>query len=144
MISFEQLEKISRTRLKDAKILLEAGSCDGALYLCGYAVELALKAIICKNLDLAGAPSASHIPNTSQEFTTISQIKTHKLDDLLNLSPVNVKVGVKSKFLAEWSMVQKWNPEIRYAPIRGRRMKTEAQNGFDAAKKILRYLRKQI
>ena len=48
MISFQELKKISRTRMKDAQILFNNKSYDGALYLCGYTVEIALKAIVCK------------------------------------------------------------------------------------------------
>jgi HEPN domain-containing protein len=48
VISVEELDTIARARLKDAKSLLAAGSFDGATYVCGYAVELALKAQICQ------------------------------------------------------------------------------------------------
>ena len=45
-----ELRKIAKARLKDAEALLAAHRYDGAIYLCGYAVELALKARICQTL----------------------------------------------------------------------------------------------
>jgi HEPN domain-containing protein len=38
------LRRLARIRLKEARALLEAKCLDGAYYLCGYAVECALKA----------------------------------------------------------------------------------------------------
>ena len=76
MISHEQLKEIARRRLKDAKILYREKSYTGALYLCGYAIELALKAIICRNLDTMTIASVSHIPSTLKEFKSIEKLKT--------------------------------------------------------------------
>jgi HEPN domain-containing protein len=47
MIRTTDVEEIARARLQDADILLTSERYDGAIYLCGYAVELALKARIC-------------------------------------------------------------------------------------------------
>jgi HEPN domain-containing protein len=43
-----ELEKRARRWLEDANALLETGRLESAVYLCGYAVEFALKARICK------------------------------------------------------------------------------------------------
>src|SRR5437660_12799334 len=43
MIITKDLRAIARARLRDAQALLRAKRFDGAFYLCGYAVELALK-----------------------------------------------------------------------------------------------------
>lgn len=56
MISTKDLKAIARARLRDAHLLLRAKRFDGAFYLCGYAVELALKARICRTLKWAGFP----------------------------------------------------------------------------------------
>jgi len=42
------LQDLAIVRLKEAKALLDQGFHDGAYYLCGYAVECALKACIAK------------------------------------------------------------------------------------------------
>ena len=47
MISIADLRAIAVARLDDAKALSANGRADGAAYVCGYAIELALKARIC-------------------------------------------------------------------------------------------------
>lgn len=142
MISHEELRTIAKTRLKDARILHKNKSHDGALYLCGYAIELGLKAVIAKNLNPSGLVSMSHIPSTKEEFNIVQKITNHDLDALLTLVPSNIIQKIKTKYLAEWSLVQKWNPEMRYAPIRGASARKEAGNVLDAVKRILDYLKR--
>ncbi len=48
-VAKEDLQNLSRMRLEDAKILLEGERFSACYYLCGYAVEMALKAVIAKN-----------------------------------------------------------------------------------------------
>jgi hypothetical protein len=45
-----ELRKLVRARLKDAEVLCANRRYAGAVYLCGYAVELALQERICKTL----------------------------------------------------------------------------------------------
>ncbi|MCB0065385.1 MAG: HEPN domain-containing protein [Caldilineaceae bacterium] len=70
----------TKARLEDAEVLLAANRYDGAMYLCGYAVELALKARICRTLKWAGYPS------TRKEFEGYQSLRTHDLKVLLHLS----------------------------------------------------------
>jgi HEPN domain-containing protein len=44
MISTSDLKAIARARLDDARVLLRGKRFDGAVYLSGYSVEVALKA----------------------------------------------------------------------------------------------------
>ncbi len=50
MLDKKEVKKIARARLKDAEVLAASRRYEGAIYLCGYAVELGLKARICKTL----------------------------------------------------------------------------------------------
>lgn len=109
MLKKLDIQSIVHARLKDAEVLFEAQRYDGAVYLCGYAVELGLKYKICKTLNWDGYPL------TRNEFEGYSTFKTHKLDVLLHLS--GAEENIKSKFLAEWSAVSEWKPENRYQPI---------------------------
>ena len=59
MIAAADFRKIAKARLKDAEVLLSAGRFDGAVYLCGYSVEIALKARICRRLKWTGFPSTN-------------------------------------------------------------------------------------
>ena len=103
------MTKIARARLRDAEVLYRSRRYDGAIYLCGYAVEIALKARICKTLSWPGYPS------TGGEFQNYQSFRIHNLDVLLRLSGVEEKV--KTTFMTEWSEVAAWDPETRYKPI---------------------------
>jgi HEPN domain-containing protein len=46
-----ELKALAELRLEEAEALFEAGCYNGAVYLAGYVVELALKARICRLLD---------------------------------------------------------------------------------------------
>lgn len=109
MIQQTELRRIARARLKDAEELCRAGRYDGSVYLCGYAVEIALKAKICRTLKWSGFPS------TNREFENYRSFRTHNLDVLLHLSGVEAKF--KTQYLAKWSVVAMWEPDTRYRPI---------------------------
>jgi len=128
MLDITDLEKIATARIKDAEVLLNARRYDGAIYLCGYAVEIALKARICKTLGWSGYPS------TTREFANYQSFKTHSLDVLLSLSGIEQKIKVE--LFAEWSAVAEWDPEIRYKPI-GSATKKETKFMIDSSKKLL-------
>ena len=110
------------------------------MYLCGYAIELGLKAVIAKNLNPEGQLSVSHIPSTKEEFKIVASITNHDLDALLGLVPSNIIQCIRTDYFAEWSLIQKWNPEMRYAPIRGKSAENEANSVIKAVNKILQYL----
>ena len=109
MLATRELQKIASARLRDAKALFAAKRYDGAVYICGYAVELALKARICKTLKWLGYPV------TNKEFESLHSFKVHDLDRLLHLS--GKELSVRTAYLAEWSAIAAWNPEVRYTPI---------------------------
>jgi hypothetical protein len=114
--------------LRDAEVLLRARRFDGAFYLCGYAVEVALKARICRTLKWHGFPEAG------QDFRGLQSLKTHDLEILLRLSGVEARL--KTKHLAEWSAVVDWNPEKRYQPI-GNSTQQQATDMVTSAKRLL-------
>jgi len=109
MLTEQELSAIAEARLQDAEVLFSAGRYDGAEYLCGYAVEIALKARICRTLSWRGYPS------TNREFRDLQSFKTHNLDVLLRLS--GVEAQIKGNYLADWSAVVAWDPAARYKPI---------------------------
>lgn len=141
MITRTELKKIAKTRLKDAKILFNNRRYDGSIYLCGYAIELALKAIICKNLDLKGMPSTSTEFDTIVE--TIKKMKTHNLELLLQLTGTQILGQVKSDpvYFTEWSSIISWDPEMRYAPI-GAITQDDSSRMIKSTKKLLKYFLK--
>jgi HEPN domain-containing protein len=108
MLSIVEMSAISRARLMDAEVLLSNQRFDGAAYLCGYAVEIALKSRIVRTHGLTGFPA------TKSEFRGHSQFKSHDLEQLLKLSGWEARI--KEVHLAAWSSVKVWTPEARYRP----------------------------
>jgi len=110
MIPAAELRRIARARLADAEALLKSRRYDAALYICGYAVEIALKARICRTLHWVGYPA------TKKEFERYKTFQTHDLEVLLRLS--GRAETVRRRALDEWSfLVETWNPELRYGPV---------------------------
>ena len=131
MIPAKDLKKLAKGRLQDAEVLFKGRRYDGAVYLCGYAIELALKARICRTLRWAG------FPDTKKEFQSLSNFKTHDLEVLLRLSGIEKRVNANS--IADWSIVTEWRPELRYKHI-GTTNRADARDMIDAATNLLRVL----
>jgi hypothetical protein len=131
MIAAAELKRISRARLRDSQVLFKNKRYDGAVYLCGYAVEIALKARICKALRWSGFPS------TNGEFSTLKSFKTHNLDVLLTLSGIQEKI--KNKYFTEWSLIATWDPEVRYKSV-GSATKADASNIIQSADVLVKAL----
>src|SRR5947209_2028228 len=98
--------RIQRTRLMnmlpqagEAKALFKSRHYDGAAYLCGYAVEIALKARVCRHLKWNGFPENKGESRWSQA------LKTHDLDALLELSGVQTRI--MSNYVADWSVIDR-------------------------------------
>jgi HEPN domain-containing protein len=132
MILPTELRTIARARLKDAEALLTAGRFDGSMYLCGYSVEIALKAKVCRTLKWPGFPS------TNKEFERYHSFRTHDLDVLLHLSGAEAKIK-EPKYISAWSVVAMWEPETRYRPI-GTANGADATDMIKAAKILLKVL----
>ena len=109
MIVTKDLRAIARARLRDAEALLRAKRFDGAFYVCGYAVELALKARICRTLKWLG------FPEDGKEFKGLLSMKTHDLETLLKLS--GIRDRVTKEHYGDWSVAMEWTPEARYLMV---------------------------
>jgi hypothetical protein len=129
MITRAELRQLAKTRLKESKTLFNAKQYDTATYLCGYAVELALKARICKTLKW------SEFPPNGKEFKCFHSFKTHDLEVLLILSGIGEKII--GHYPTEWSIVSRWNPENRYK-ILGSETKQTALDMINAVEELLR------
>ncbi len=99
----QNLQELAEERLADAQALYDAKRYGGAFYICGYAVEVALKKKICTMLDWDEYPTNGKL---------YASFKTHDLDVLLHLSGAEKKIALST----EWSIVMKWDVEIRYSP----------------------------
>lgn len=136
MIAITDLHDTAREYLRAAKLLRTRSSPDAAIYLCGYAVEIALKARICRTLHWR-----TGFPETASEFRLKGNLKTHDLETLLDYTGLQHRVRSASStgFLADWSVVNKWNPEQRYNP-RGTRTQSDADSMITSTQILLRVL----
>lgn len=100
MIALTDLRKTAREHLRPAGILHKNRAYDGAVYHCGYAVEIALKARICRTLRW------TEFPATGREFQDFKSLQTHNLETLLTFSGMRVRVTLTLS--AEWSQVKGW------------------------------------
>jgi hypothetical protein len=102
------LQQLSRIRLREAKALLRAGMADGAYYLAGYAVECGLKACIAKETTRYLFPEKGRVDSSY----------THKLPDLVKVAGLGralEELAYKSpEFRANWAFVKSWTEHSRY------------------------------
>lgn len=133
MISTSDLRSTAREYLRAARLLRTRRSYDASVYLCGYAVEIALKARICQALKWT-----TGFPETNAEFQEKGPLlKTHNLRMLLEYT--TLKSWVDLRLLKEWSEVIGWSPEQRYNPV-GTKTITDTNNMIAATQKLLRIL----
>ena len=130
MLTIAELRSISASRIDEAQALLDAGHYDGVVYLCGYAVELALKAQVCETLNWVG------YPYTNREFRELQSFRTHNLRILLRLSGQDSRIkGAYSPDV--WSNVSRWNPELRYNWFPGSTSESSASDLLSQVKLIV-------
>ena len=142
MISKPDLKTLSNRYLLDGKVLLNNRRYATAIYVSGYAVELALKYKICRLLRFGNG-----YPETVQEFnlyargrlkftgTTIRDIrdlKIHDLSDLLFYS--GEQIQFTTHLVSEWDIVKSWDVFMRYNP--GIVRKVRAELFYTAARKL--------
>jgi len=131
MISRSELRKRAKAKLIDAEILLRNNRYDGSVYLCGYVIELALKARTCKTLKW------QNFPETNNDFKNYQSFRTHNLDILLALSGLESRI--KLSHFMDWNNVNQWNPEMRYGPL-GVITSIEAYDMITSTKALLRII----
>lgn len=95
-----EFQSLADQRLIEAKALLDLGHWDGAYYLAGYAVELALKACIIK--------FSKHCYTHALD----KLILTARLDAILQTA-----TAAAPQFDANWHIARDWNEEKRYHRI---------------------------
>lgn len=102
------LQKMADERVADAAALLAAGRFQAAYYLCGYAVEFALKACIARQFREFDFPDRK----------VVNDSYVHDLTKLLNVSRLTQlhreEVGLNDSFAENWSIVQAWSEASRY------------------------------
>jgi len=106
MATRKELQDLAQLRLREAEALFAAGLYDGCVYLCGYVVELALKAVICATLAIPEYPDGP-------------AFWTHKFKELTLLAGLQEEIKItptNPALLKNWSVATDWRPEWRYQP----------------------------
>ena len=102
------LQKLADRKIESALALAGMKHWSNAFYLAGYSVEMALKAVVAKQI------SADTIPDKN----LINKIFTHDLEALLGLAGLrsehNQVVKSNSLFGSNWAICSEWSPESRY------------------------------
>ncbi len=101
-------QETAELRLRESKVLLDAGFSDGAYYLAGYAVECALKACIAKRTREYDFP----------EKKLVNDSHTHDLGKLLNLAELkdelNAVIVNDPAMESALDKIQDWSETSRY------------------------------
>jgi HEPN domain-containing protein len=109
IVTRDEFKEMAEQRQGEAKILLDQGKWDGAYYLAGYAVELALKACIIKVLLATDA-----FPD--REFS--KNCYTHSLERLLGLAKLDADLIIARHadpdLNTNWLVALGWSEERRY------------------------------
>ncbi len=117
---FQQLVDV---RLQEGKALLDLGMWDGAYYLTGYAVEVALKACIIK---------AVMATDAFPEKRFSENCWTHDIGksvDLAGLKPAwDAAIKADPKLSGNWGFAKQWSEQTRYHRI----TEKEAKDLYDA------------
>jgi HEPN domain-containing protein len=118
-LEYKDLKKLSVLRIKEAKVLFDNKKYSGAYYLAGYSIELALKALWCKNV-----PEKSFVPDKK----IYNKVYTHNLNDLLSVSGIKGRLLTNLSRESNWSVVKDWSEKTRYQIV----PKNDAKYLYDA------------
>lgn len=102
------LQRLTRIRLREARVLLNNRHYEGAYYLLGYAVECAFKARIARQTRRYDFP----------DLKFVRDIYTHDLNQLLRVSglePGHRRESIRNPvFELNWTIVKDWSEQSRY------------------------------
>ncbi len=124
MIPKPILKSLITRRIGDSKVLLKNRRYPAAIYMSGYALELALKYRISSLMKFnAGFPENKtefnqYYSDTKKvilrsNINELRDIRHHKLQALLKYS--GEQVNIETHFITAWDFVKDWNPEMRYS-----------------------------
>ncbi len=103
------LQDLSNIRLREARALFRDKKYDGAYYLCGYAIECALKACIAKNTQIYDFPPNPQIINKIYTHDFVKLIQAAGLSDYLE-----TEKNSNPQFKIMWKTVTDWSESSRY------------------------------
>jgi hypothetical protein len=110
-VNRSDFQELAELHLQHARALLDAQRYSGEYYMCGYVVECALKACICKNtaqFDFYPKPE------------TVKDAYTHKSTPLIRAAGLSEDIAIErktdSRLDVNWNIVGGWSQDSRYEP----------------------------
>lgn len=138
VVTRADFQQLTDVRLREAKALLDLGLWDGAYYLAGYAVEVALKACVIKAVMATDA-----FPD--KKFS--ENCWTHDLEKLITLAGLKTTWDAASKadpdLWANWAITKDWSEQKRYHRIPDTEAKALYDAVSDATHGVLRWIKTQ-
>lgn len=116
MRSPEEIDKIADNKIIDAEKILTSNnhwSTNNARYLAGYAIELTLKAKICRHLEMPELFSKEKAGKDDVSFP----FRSHNLDNLLiyaGLKRKHSEALEDAEHYKMWQLVVNWKTNLRY------------------------------
>ena len=105
----DDFQQLSDLHLQHAKALLDVGLYSGAYYVCGYAIECALKSCVCRQTS-----QFDFFPHP----TIAKSAWSHKSTDLIRVAGLNATIDderSKDTILdANWTIIEGWTENSRY------------------------------
>jgi HEPN domain-containing protein len=102
------LQNLANIRYNEAKTLLDGGMYNGAYYLSGYIIELALKACIAKGIKEYDFPDKK----------IAEKSHTHNLIQLMSVASLDVfynkEIETNKQLEINWAIVVNWSEGSRY------------------------------
>jgi hypothetical protein len=115
------LQQLAETRLREAKVLLDAGEWSGSYYLCGYSVECALKAAVAAEVKQGDFPDKK----------LAEAVYTHDVVRLRGLAGLGEDVShgqLSQGQNVNWLVAKDWRETSRYET----KSETEARSLYEA------------
>ena len=99
--------RLAELRVRDAEVLLAGRRWAAAYYLCGYAVECALKACIAKQTRRSEFPDRERVKDSY----------THDFRELVRLANIRNDLATEladQRFAQNWTLLRDWSERRRY------------------------------
>ena len=136
-----EIVEIAEEKLRSAHLLLTHGFVDDAYYLGGYVIELFLKAMVCKTLQIDNFFEEIFLKNS---LKNPQAFKVHDLKQLLVLSglyKIHNFESANPQFKTYWSVIISWDETHRY--IRGK-AKSEVENFLESINAVAVWIKRHL
>ncbi len=139
------LKILCHQRIKEAEFLVSNDFDDLAFYITGYAIEIGLKAVICRSLDIDDFFAVGRGVHIKEDV--VSKFKTHDFGTLLVLAGLRKKLDHDKSLNQDLDKAatylednaRNWNPNMRYNPV-GTKTKEETLDFIKTTKIILQWI----